>query len=341
MVLPLGSTSCSEPDEPGPGGGGEGTIAFTDPSAREAVTTLTIKEFEVWAFTGPWNTAIMRGVDVRRTGLNSWTYSPVTKWPENPVDFYAVSPVGMKVDINIPHSRWIDFPMDNGKTDLLVAVKMGAVQSDGHIRLNFCHTLARVTASISTTLSDTIVRVKRIAVRDVADNGKYFIPMKTTVKDEPADEISDAWEIHNMNATRYDLFATERATELLTLSSEPFSVSGMAEFFLPVKFNPLTTDGGYLHGSSIEVAYQLYDRKTGRKIWPIGTTDKNLFVSDLEGWGAARFPLLNNTPEGRWYAGREYHYDISIKGPASLNLSRSSAEEGNSIETTVGRLECV
>lgn len=337
MVLPLGSTSCSEPDEPGPGGGGEDTIAFTNPSGREAVTTLSIKEFEVWAFTEPWNTAIMRGVDVRRTGLNSWTYSPVTKWPENPVDFYAVSPMGMKVDINIPHSRKIVFPMGDGKTDLLVAVKMGAVQSDGHIRLNFCHTLARVTASISTTLSDTIVRVKRIAVMDVGNQGDYTIPLKTTVKDEPADEISDAWEVYNMSATRYDLFATERATELLTLSSDPFSISGMAEFFIPVMFNPLTTDGGYLHGSSIEVAYQLYSRATGHKIWPTEDTDKNLLVQNMEGWGAARFPLLNNTPEGRWYAGREYHYDISIKGPASLNLSRSSAEEGNSIETTVGR----
>lgn len=336
MVLPLGSTSCSEPDEPGPGEGGEGTIAFTDPSAREAVTTLTIKEFEVWAFTGPWNTAIMRGVDVRRTGLNSWTYSPVTKWPENPVDFYAVSPVGMKVDINIPHSRWIDFPMDNGKTDLLVAVKMGAVQSDGHIRLNFCHTLARVTASISTTLSDTIVRVKRIAVRDVSDHGRYSIPFKTTVKDEPPEEVTAAWTVYNNNNTRYDILPSGEGDDYITLDAEPIFPKGGAEFFIPYEFKPFSIEQ-YINGSLIEVAYQLYDRKTGRKIWPIGTTDKNLFVSDLEGWGAARFPLLNNTPEGRWYAGREYHYDISIKGPASLNLSRSSAEEGNSIETTVGR----
>ena len=66
-------------------------IAFLDPDQRAPVTTRTISEFKVWAELDDW-TPIMRDVTVRRTGLNSWRYSPAVDWPDRPVSFYAVSP---------------------------------------------------------------------------------------------------------------------------------------------------------------------------------------------------------------------------------------------------------
>lgn len=332
MVLPLGSTSCSDKDEPAPPVKGESFIAFTNPETREAVTTQSIREFEVWAFTDPYNKKIMSGIDVRRTGLNSWSYSPVTQWPDGEVDFYAVSPVGMNVDINLPYSHSLQFPAGDGTTDLLVSVKMNARQSDGHIRLNFCHTLARVTTEISTPLTDTEVRVKRISVVDVGTDGRYNIPLSTTVKDDPSDEVTAAWEIWNMSGSRFNLFFDESSH--LTVSSEPYWPEGKAEFFLPVRFNPLGTDGGYVNGSAIEVAYQLYDKATGTQLWPKGTTHPFMLAKDLPGWGAVYFSLLDKTPDGRWYAGREYHYKISINGEATPPGARSIDENFVTVTTS-------
>ncbi len=329
-VLPLlGGTACNghTADEPDLTIDDTDNITFTDPSVRNPTTTQTISRFKVWAVNG--NHILMDGTIVTRQGINTWTYSPTVKWPEEgSVDFYAVSPEDIPQEGFHPlYYRNIHFKSD-GATDLLVSVRMGARQTSGRLRLNFCHTLARVTVSLSSSLSDTIVQLKRVSLLDIANDGNFHIPQKTTMQDVHDDDITDAWTVYNMNSTSCDVFYTE---DYALLTDSPLTPSGKAEFFIPVKFSPLVMEG-YLHGSAIEIAYRLYDRKTGKKLWPDDNTHNQLIPEGLPEWGAAYFSLLDNTPGGRWKAGREYHYDIKITGPASLPGSRAKSMPGITIK---------
>lgn len=306
-----------------------GGITFTDPVGRTPVNTGNIREFRVWALTDPGGRKVLDGVVVRRFGANSWRYSPVTAWPDSKVDFYAVTPAGVTADINPPYSHWVDFTTDDGLTDLAVAVKMGARQQDGRIRLNFCHTLARLVVDVSTPLADTGVRMKGIVAAGVSRSGRYTIPFSTTVKDMPSDAVTRAWQVWSPNTSSFFIYnAGDGWTDIC---AAPYAPDGGAEFFIPVEFAPFSVDGGYVSGSYMGVVYQLYDKSSGRTLWPDGTTDRFLQSSAFPGWGVAYFPLSDSTPGGRWYAGREYHYSISINGEASLPGTRSAMSNAVSV----------
>ena len=62
------------------------------PAKGRPITTLTIREFKVTAYTqaspgSSMTVPVMENVIVTRSGLNKWTYSPGVDWPENPVNF--------------------------------------------------------------------------------------------------------------------------------------------------------------------------------------------------------------------------------------------------------------
>lgn len=321
-VLPLaGSTACNN-DEPQAEMTPDETIAFFDPELRSPVTTQTISEFQVWAMLENW-TPVMKGVTVTRKGPNSWEYSPLVKWPDQSVSFYAVSPASTTMS-DIYQGFNIHYKC-GGDIDLLVAVRKNVHQTDGRIKLNFCHTLSRITASISTPLTDTVVDVKRISLADVGDAGTFTVPDRTTVINEPADDISDRWQVWNMNATNYNLFNSPDS--FITLSGFPYSPVDGSEFMIPVHLTPLEFSG-YIHGSAIRVVYRLVNRRTGETIWPTSTTPAHLRPYDIPDWGVANLALKPATPEGRWLAGREYHYNISILGEPSFNgYARSGGAE--------------
>jgi lipoprotein len=326
-VLPLaGSTSCNN-DEPQAEATPEETIAFFDPELRSPVTTQTISEFKVWAMLGNW-TPVMKGVTVTRKGPNSWGYSPTVKWPDEAVSFYAVSPASTTMsDIYLGFNIYYKC---RGDIDLLVAVRKDVHQTDGRIKLNFCHTLSRITASISTPLTDTVVDVKRISLADVGDAGTFTVPDRTTVINEPAGDISDRWQVWSMTATNFNLFYS--TDSFITLSGFPYSPVDGSEFMIPVHLTPLEFSG-YIHGSAIRVVYRLINRKTGETIWPTSTTPAHLRPYDIPGWGVANLALKQSTPDGRWLAGREYHYNISIIGEPSFN---GYARSGRNVTGSAG-----
>lgn len=334
-VLPIaGSTSCTD-DEPTEGAAPE-TIAFFDPEQRTPVTTQTISEFKVWAELKDW-TAIMKGVTVKRTGPNSWSYSPAVQWPDEAVSFYAVSPAS--ADMRDVYMSFSIFYNCDGVTDLLVAVRKDVRQADGRIKLNFCHTLARITTEISTPLTDTIVEVRGISLADVGGAGSFQVPDRTTVLNEPPADISDRWQIWNMSATNFDVF--DGGDGCITLSAAPWRPVNGAEFMLPVRLNPLQFNG-YINGSAIRVVYRLIDRKSGEVLWPTALTPAHHKPHNLPDWGLANLALQPVTPEGRWYAGREYHYNISILGePAFPADSRSAKRQAGAQGCLIGCRESV
>lgn len=315
-VLPLlGGTSCSDSEPTAPAGS---PIAFFDPGQRSPVTTQTISEFKVWARLDNWK-PVMNGVTVTRTGLNKWSYSPTVDWPDEPVNFYAVSPATMNMsDVYYGFDLYYEC---KGDIDLLVAVRRNVHQSDGRIKLNFCHTLARITTDITTPLTDTIVEVRRISIADVGSAGTLHVPEKDTSPDAPAGDITDCWQIWNMSATNFDVYNGEP----VTLSGTRFMPLDGAEFMLPVRLTPLLFTG-YIHGSAIRVVYRMIDRRTGEVIWPTRQTPAHLRPHDTPGWGVANLALRSATPDARWLSGHHYHYTIQIKGePATPPTSATSA----------------
>ena len=304
-------------------------IAFLDPDQRAPVTTRTISEFKVWAELDDW-TPIMRDVTVRRTGLNSWRYSPAVDWPDRPVSFYAVSPASFTMqDV---YRAFTIYYKCTGATDMLVAVRKDVLQTDGRIKLNFCHTLARITASIASPLKDTAVEVKRISIADVGEAGTFHVPDITTLPNQPPDNISDCWEVRNMNATDFALY--DGGESPITLSAYPYTPLDGNEYMLPVRLTTLEYTG-YIHGSAMRVTYRLIDKKSGEVIWPTSATPAHLRPAGDHSWGLANIPLKPATPGGRWLAGREYHYNITINGePTFPPSTRTDASAPGGIAIT-------
>lgn len=329
-MLPIaGGTSCnrSEPENPLP----PQTVTFLDSDQRSPITTQTISEFKVWAETDNW-IPVMKDVTVRRTGLNSWSYSPVVEWPEEPLSFYAVSPASFSLqDV---YRAFTVYYKCTGDVDLLVAVRKDVRQTDGRIKLNFCHTLARITASIASPLEDRVVEVRRISIADVGEAGTFHVPDRTTVLNQPLDDISDCWEIWNMNATDFALY--DGGESPIRLSAYPYTPRNGNEFMLPVRLSALEYTG-YIHGSAMRVTYRLIDKKSGEVIWPTSATPAHLRPAGEQSWGLANIPLKPATPGGRWLAGREYHYNITINGEPTFPPSTRtdvSAPVGISITCT-------
>ena len=81
---------------------------------RATTTTLNINNFKVSAYAqdayGTYHT-LMDQVTVRRTGQNSWTYSPKVNWPGVPVDFFCGQPglrQGGQQCLVEPHHQLLD-----------------------------------------------------------------------------------------------------------------------------------------------------------------------------------------------------------------------------------------
>lgn len=183
------AAGCSDDsDLPVDDNAGDGKIAF-DATRSEPTTTLTIPNFKVNAFKrNAWggHDKIMNNVEVIRVGLNRWEYSPAVEWPAEPVDFYAVSPMTVRLNDEyfnqtVPYNQTSNGNGDfwnASDTDLLIAVRMGADQSSGRIRLNFRHALARVSLQLKTSDNDRqYVRVRRVTLEGRSE-GTFSFPMR-------------------------------------------------------------------------------------------------------------------------------------------------------------------
>ena len=264
-----------------------------DSLSKEA-TTHTIADFSLTAYTNSIDgqyRQIMDNVTVIRTGLNSWTYSPLVEWPGTPVDFFAVSPASIGIVNNPWWYHTVNFSDPDAATDLLVAVNMGVTQNSGRVRLNFRHALAQINVSLRTSRPDVVIEVRRVSIKDVAVVGTFLIIA---------------------------------ATQAIVPTSTPRPVGNGGKYIIPVEFSPLQMDS-YIHGSRLELLVRFVDRATGHTLWPNADTPQ-ILRGEVPNCGLACFSLQDATPEARWYPGVDYNYSIDIDSyPTVYEGSRSSS----------------
>lgn len=321
-VLALAGTACHDAtDEPEYD---DGYISFSSEiEPRDATTTENIPSFKVSAMTG--HDIIMNDVVVTRTGINSWTYSPHVKWPEGkPVDFYAVSPPEVKMQINTSWHNTINYTSP-GTEDLLVSVSMQARPTSSRLKLNFRHALAMIKMKARTTRTDVEIRLRSIAVRNVAGHGDFFFPNVSTLPGKPIGSITDCWRTY-YNGNYYKLFDAEG---YVTLSSTPIAADNTgAAFFIPCLLDDVGYEG-YITGSTIEVAYKIVDPETGSTIWPDNNTPNQLRDPTDNSYGMAHLPLNSEVPGKMLEAGKAYNYLINVDNAASLPQSRTTSTAVN------------
>ena len=92
------SACSSEEDSPIVENNADNAIRFaanTEFSRAGDITTNTLTTFNVYAYTGTATSpnVFMNNVEVKKTGVNTWSYSPIQYWPaKESVDFYAFAP---------------------------------------------------------------------------------------------------------------------------------------------------------------------------------------------------------------------------------------------------------
>ena len=326
------SAESDNTDEPRMPEGGE--IAFTPSRSDQPTTTLTIPNFKVTAFKrSPWGRGekIMDNVNVIRTGLNRWEYSPAVEWPTEPVDFYAVSPMEVKLN-----DEWASFSVDwnhteggNGSffnsstTDLLVAVRIGADQSTGRIRLNFRHALARISLGLRTNpVEGQAVRVRRISFEGRSE-GKLYLPNETTSRDTFDGSLIDNWQIWNSRTSSLTLF--EAFDDYVTLTAAPVVFTSEGRYIIPSHLKPIHASGD-VTGERFDVVYQIVDTTTGGILWPNESTDPvDLLDPHSREWGVGRFGLYGSVKDNTLYPGYNYRFTITIDKESHLHTRTSSS----------------
>lgn len=286
-------------------------------SGPDPITTLTIPQFCVSAFTKPdqWGGStqcIMDNVVVTRTGLNKWSYSPAVNWPDYPVDFFATYPASVKVDLN----PWWEHIIDNysdptNSTDLCVAVRMQSNQSDGRIRLNFKHVTARLLGSIKFSMDPRYqVRVKMARLKDFSEYGRFVMPRVTTDSKMTPQDLMKCWTTYTNTGTERILFQAQDDS-YLQLTDKPYETVTGGLYFIPFDLEPETFYGSYA-GTRLEIAYQIYDTETNQIIWP----DKSVhYPFSWEDCVLSYIFLEDATPDGKWYPAVTYHYEVDIVRP--------------------------
>ncbi len=301
ILLPvLAVCSCAEEPASGVEAGTGSGVTFGEVADSEdgrPTTTLTIPDFQVTAYKqGEWGPEmLMSNVVVTRTGLNSWRYSPPVDWPgDQTVDFFAVSPAWVKMENNSWWQHVVRYDGKDTSTDLLVGVKMGATQSDGRLKLNFRHALARVSVSLKCP-DGTAPQVSEVRICNVADFGNFTYPHETTSPETNRAELFSCWQVYNTTSTFFPVFKAVDGG-YLELSPQSQCVSGGDMFFIPVNLDPVEPGITY-RGAYVEVTYR---------------------ASQSSPYIVARVPLRDSSPDdGRWLPGRSYSYTVTIVPEAS------------------------
>lgn len=305
------------PDAPDSGAYIDFAVAGEDDDSmtRAATTTLNINNFKVSAYAqdayGTYHT-LMDQVTVRRTGQNSWTYSPKVKWPGVPVDFFAVSPASVKVDNNAWSNHTINYSIGTGDRDLLVAVRMRAEQKSGPLKLNFRHALTRINISLQTDRRDVRIEVRNVTLHGAPDHGLFTFPTASTTPGTDPGEIFSQWETHSTTKSETDMTFFQSSAGLPhTLSDKQWEAYSAGKFMIPFDLTPFEA-GTSLDGTYIAVACRYVDAASGETVWPDNSTPLLLRWHIDPGYGLAVFPLADTTPGSRWLPGRYYHYTLTL-----------------------------
>ena len=281
----------------------------------------------------------MDNVRVVRVGLNRWEYSPAVDWPAEPVNFFAVSPMDVRMN-----DEWAAMTVsynhtDGGNgaffrpadTDLLVAVRMLADQSSGRIRLNFRHALARISLSVKTShVEGQAVRIGRVSFEGRAE-GTLRLPNQTTSPETFDGSLIHNWTIWNTHGNSLILY---EATEgYLALTEAPIALLEAGKYVVPDFLTPIH-NSGEVTGQRFDVYYQIVDSRTGERLWPNEHTDWwDLATPSSREWGVGRYALYGHTPDNTLLPGYHYRYTLTID--KASHLPSRSGEDASSLSVEV------
>ena len=290
------------------------TNSFSQTSRAEGITTTeNIPEFKIWAYDTALFAFVMQGVTAVRTGINSWSYSPAADWTGNPINFTAVSPASVDININ---PWWVDMIryQNKGDQDLVVCRRTNVVQTSGRLKLHFYHALAMVDVVVRPNLPDGKVVLKSVTMVNVNDVGEFHYPPEGFNAATTAAEVSECWNIYPQSL-RIPVFFSENGTALPNASAFAADNQGY-DFFIPSYLTEFNFDA-YFNTTYLEIDYRL-ENDHGATIWPNASTDYRLVSDNNPGYGQLRLGLSTGLEEHRWLAGKRYRYNVAINGPAEV-----------------------
>ncbi len=318
MAIAGVSVSCSDDDtavNPEPDGAISFGVTVPKASRAETTTTTTINSFTVYAFTN--DKMYMDGVKVKRSG-SKWGYSPVIYWPSSPVNFYAYSPdisntpsMGPSVDGEIPNYS------NSGQVDLLYAVNIGETAKESPVLMNFRHAMSRVDVLLSSSNVALTVKVAHVSLNETDMRGPFSFPKATTSASLPQNVGS--WSDLSQPVNILTYYSMEEA-DFATLTSTPQNLAENnleVSFMIPQSLEELTETGTGYAGNAIQVDCEIFDSKTGAKIWPNAATPTHQLVPET-GCGKLMFPVTTASLK-EWKIGHAYVYNIKIDNPDVLH----------------------
>lgn len=278
---------------------------------RAVITTETLKDFRVTAYTG--GQKFMDNVKVTKVG-NSWTYSPTMYWPvDQTVNFFSYAPgeggaapgktSGDGTDLNFTNT---------GSVDLLYGVNMNlSGETEQMVNINFRHALSQVRLALRHKAETPAIRVDVIGIDllNIKSTGDFDFPRETTSMGSTS---KGTWR-NQGSPENPVLFKADQAWTLTDNYDERNSSSYF--FFVPQTLTPSKMSGTSPSGSIARVLCAIYHEDTGAKIWPSKSIEFN-----GTGCGYIYFPLDAGGNEGavsEWEAGRAYVYNLTIGIPST------------------------
>lgn len=311
-ITAIGFTSCSDNNSDGPDTGYTITFNASAPrSNRAVVTTNTLKDFKVWAFTD--GQPYMSDVTVDRTD-NGWTYSPSKYWPVNKaLNFYSYSPAITTTTASDASNPDIPGFVNSGSTDLLYAVNIGEVRGASNpapVQINFRHALSQVRFQARPRVAkdgeqSISVKVHALDLLGTYSVGSFNFPTSTT---GIGNKVTGEW---NSQATPADMQIYKGGMMLSTDTPAELLSTGYI-FAIPQVLPTSEYSGGAYKGVYARVLCEIFDRATGVKIWPSAADEVSA------GAGYIYFPL-STTSGSEWLLGKAYRYTLNIDVPSTAN----------------------
>lgn len=337
MLSAIALSACSE-NEPvtdqGQQSGGD-AIRFavnTEHTRAGDITTNNLSTFYVYAYTDVNSkpAVFMDNVEVTKTSANSWTYSPVEYWPANAaVDFYAYAPAGWLGDGK--PTEPVVYDASAGDQDIVYAVspdmKGNVGGANAQVLLNFRHALSKVAVKLSSTNTTLQVKVSNVVLTNIMTKGNFTFPSESTAGTPDTGNVGK-WSDQN-TATTYVLHMSQSMEDIITLTSTATDLSntglglGGAKYLLPQILTWRSNGSG--NDTYIAVMCNIYDAKTGAKLWPNENTPKeNIVDGSTNGDGLLKFPLSTSL-FSEWEPGYHYVYNLVINS----NEEMGAIEFGN------------
>ena len=322
-VSGISMSSCSDTDDiPVPDADSGNEIRFTattEYSRAGDITTNNLTSFNVYAYTNSADTSslFMDNVTVTKTGVNTWTYSPVQYWPaDKTVDFYAFAPatwVGAKGPL-----APVTYDALAGTEDIVYAVcpDMTGVsqQPNAQVIFNFRHALSKLTFKLSSSDTALVVKVSNIGMSNIMSKGNFNVPQASTAG-TPTSETVGKWTDQN-SPYAYVLHWSQDLSDIFELTTTPTVIAqkglgrGGVLYVMPQNLTYRSNGSG--NDTYLALQCTVYDAKTGTKLWPnANTPEENLVAGSTFGDGLLKFPL-STSKFSAWDPGCHYIYNLVI-----------------------------